>query len=112
MADFYYRPGKEGSTNQRKAKDSEPTLNGQGTEFNNGKAVPVVVSNFSAGFGGNKSSSQAYLFASVINRKDSKVDNIDTVDESYPGQDIFGVEDTFQYVYSASPNKLKISIYR
>lgn len=111
MADFYYTPGKEGADYSRKADDAQPTLNGTTTNFSNGASKPVVVTNFSAGFSGDRSSSQSYIFAGKINRKDQQTTNVDTVDDGYPQELKYGTEDTTQYILGADPKKIKVSYF-
>jgi hypothetical protein len=111
MATFYYNASKEGRYNDRKAKADQPVKNGAGQNFADGVHEPIIVTDHSAGFGGDETSAQSYIYGSKLNVDGDVQKNTDTASETYPGQEDFGTELKFQFFYSQNPKKYKVSIF-
>lgn len=111
MATFYYKASAENRPNERKAKADQPVKNGAGQNFADGVHDPIIVTDHSAGFGGDETSAQSYIYGSKLNVDGSVQKNTDTISETYPGQEDFGTELKFNYFYSQNPKKYKVSVF-
>lgn len=76
--------------------DTDPAVSGSVFGYNNNKSVAGRSSNTVAG---------------LSNKWISNVSNPTSPSDSYPAEELFGQEDTFQYIYNNNPRKDKIGVF-
>jgi hypothetical protein len=97
MATFYYKASPENRPNERKAKADQPVKNGAGQNFADGVHEPIIVTDHSAGFGGDETSAQSYIYGKKLNVDGDVQENTDTISNTYPGADVYGDNNLTQY---------------
>ena len=76
--------------------DTDPAVSGSVFSYNNNKPVAGRSSDTIAGL------SDKFL---------TNMSNPTQPSDSYPGEELFGEEDTFQYIYNNNPRKDKIGVF-